>query len=87
MPTRVQVILDPEERESFRALARRDGLSLSAWLRQAGRERASKSRVRQALDSPEALSAFFAECDAREAGREPDWSEHLAVLERSKLGG
>ena len=39
MATRVQVILDEAEREAFRAIAEQEGLSLSAWLRQAGKDR------------------------------------------------
>jgi hypothetical protein len=33
------------------------------------------------------LKAFFMACDAREHGREPDWKEHLAVIEQSKRAG
>ena len=86
MASRVQVILDEAERESFRRQARAEGLSLSAWLRQAGRERA-KACTGPALGSLRALRAFFAACDLRERGREPDWHEHLEVIETSRRRG
>jgi hypothetical protein len=37
--------------------------------------------------SQEDLDALFAACDAREEGTEPDWEEHLAMIERSKGSG
>ena len=33
------------------------------------------------------LRAFFAQCDDREIGREPDWEEHLAVIDASMREG
>ena len=84
MTTRVQVILEEDEKERFQRRARREGLSLSAWLRKAGRLRLSQeSRMTSRTD----LDAFFAACDTREKGVEPDWEEHLKVIERSKSSG
>ena len=37
--TRVQVLLEEQERGQFRREAEREGLSLSAWLRRAGQDR------------------------------------------------
>lgn len=84
MTTRVQVLLEEEEKELFAREARRAGVSLSAWIREAGKERLKPARPK--LETPEALRAFFASCDSREEGREPDWEEHLRNLERSKRG-
>jgi hypothetical protein len=85
--TRVEVLLDENEEQKFQRYAKRQGLSLSAWLREAGNAlltaQANGSMAANTLD----LRAFFAACDAREKGREPDWEEHLAILERSKRGG
>jgi hypothetical protein len=86
MASRVQVILDEAERESFRRRARAEGLSLSAWLRQAGRERLN-ARPGASHDGRRALRALFASCDAREKGKEPDWREHLQVIETSRKRG
>jgi hypothetical protein len=84
---RIQVLLDPEERELFRRLARQRGLSLSAWLRDAGLRRAAEEGEVTRMRTVEALRAFFVACDQRETGREPDWEEHLAVLDASKRDG
>lgn len=89
MSTRIQVILSRDERDRFRHCAQRRGLSLSAWLRQAGLRQQAEEQARPALDTPEALDAFFAACDdARGAdGAEPAWEEHLAVIAGSRLSG
>lgn len=86
MPTRVQIVMDEMEREAFREAAAREGLSLSDWLRRAARDRLS-SVAPSKLDSMEDLLAFFAECDEREQGIEPDWREHRRVIEESKSRG
>lgn len=86
MTVRVQIILTEEERERFRHAAEREGLSLSAWLRQAGKQRLVE-HYPERISSVEDLRAFFAACDAREVGREPDWEEHLAVMEGSQRAG
>lgn len=84
---RVQVLVREKEREEFRRMARRSGLSLSAWIRQAGLEAAERERGESRLDSPQALADFFARCDVNEQGSEPDWAEHEKVIERSKRQG
>jgi hypothetical protein len=83
---RVQVLLEEEEKELFAQEAQRAGMSLSAWIREAGKERLKSRPARLKLETPDDLRAFFASCDSRNEGREPDWEEHLRVLERSKLG-
>ena len=84
--TRVQVLLDKLERERFRRRAAEEGLSLSAWLRQAGREKLEPKQSKRKMTQA-ALRAFFKECDAREKAREPDWEEHRAVMRRSIARG
>lgn len=86
MSSRVQVILDEPDLEAFRRRAEAEGLSLSAWLRQAGRERLAARPERKFSDVRQ-LRAFYARCDAREKGREPDWPDHLEVIGRSRRGG
>jgi hypothetical protein len=85
MMTRIQVVVEEEERESFRRQAHAEGLSLSAWLRRAGRERLSARGPASAAAG--ALRKLFARCDAREKGREPDRREHLQVIEASRRRG
>jgi len=33
------------------------------------------------------LKEFFQQCDSRELGTEPEWQEHLAVIQQSKSTG
>jgi hypothetical protein len=84
--TRVQVLLDEGELAHFRREAQREGLSLSAWLRQAGQERLRSRRGRR-IQTVDDLREFFHEVSAREKGREPDWAEHKAAIARSKASG
>jgi hypothetical protein len=86
MSVRVQVVMDEVERERLRRAAEREGLSLSDWLRRAARDRLRSMEARK-LSTVEDLRAFFEECDGRERGTEPDWQEHLAVIEESKASG
>ncbi len=86
MAVRVQVVVDRLERERFRCRAAEEGLSLSAWLREAGREKATARESKRRM-TPAALRAFFRKCDARERPREPDWEQHRAVIARSVAKG
>ena len=85
---RVQVLLTAEEKARFRRMAEQEGLSLSAWLRQAGRERLEASRRAGRFRDPDELTSFFVRCDEHHgAGREPDWEEHLETMRRSRRTG
>lgn len=87
MGNRVQVILDHAEREAFRAQAEREGLSLSAWLREAGRS-CLAGRQRPVIDDAASLRTFFAGLADRDAGEpEPSWDEHAAVIDTSRRSG
>ena len=83
MKVRVQVRLDEKDLSSIRRLARRAKVSVSAWMRAAARALLGEGEPRRFRTGAE-LEAFFKECDARESGREPDWDEHLAVMQRSR---
>lgn len=83
MSVRIHVVVDSEEKARLEAAARRAGKSLSAFLRDAAREKAEELHSAP-LESREALEAFFQEADARETGREPDWEEHLEVIAGSR---
>jgi hypothetical protein len=85
---RIQVLTDDAEREAFRAQARREGRSLSDWLREAGRQRLREAEAAKLL-TPEDLDAFFAELDRRhgENAREEDWEVHRVRIERSRANG
>ena len=85
---RVRLIIPDEEHDRFVREARRQGMTLSAWLRAAGRERLKEWHRAEPFESPEDLQAFFAACDALEGPeREPEWKDHLEVIAKSRRGG
>ncbi len=84
--SRVQVVLSEIEREEFRRAAAREGLSMSEFLRRAARDRLAALAPKK-LSTAEDLEAFFRECDRRQKGLEPDWEQHRAVIEESKVAG
>ena len=73
MTTRVQVILQEEEASRFKAQARKESKSLSAWLRSAGKKAMELSRNERKLTDAASLKKFFKECNEDERGKEPDW--------------
>ena len=85
---RVQLVMPDADRDRFVDQARREGMSLSAWLRAAAQERlASRKRV-NVFESPEDVKAFFKSCAALNGPEtEPDWSEHLHVMNESRSRG
>jgi hypothetical protein len=86
MSTRVHLVLDTRERDAYRARAAAEGTTLSDWLRQAARERLARTTLPR-ISTLEDLDRFFDERTAAESGREPDWDEHLGVMERSRRSG
>ena len=85
---RVQLIIPDADREQFVRQARREGLTFSAWLRAAAHERLRTNRRSFGFENMEALEDFIAYCDSLPGPeREPDWEEHLAVLNESKTRG
>ncbi len=85
---RVQLIIPDEERTRFAHQARREGMSLSAWLRAAARERLARQLKTGRFESEAELAAFFAECDKLEGpGEEPDWRQHLVTINESRGRG
>lgn len=88
MSTRIHIVVDEEEKERFRRQAERQGKSLTAWIREAAREKFEAEADRTHLETQEELNAFFASCDRRERDPEPDWEAHRGVIERSvRTGG
>ena len=77
---RVQLIIPDEDRDRFVSQARREGLTLSAWLRAAARERLEDRQRSELFESPAALEEFFRACDALKGPEtEPEWDEHLSA--------
>lgn len=85
---RIQVVLDERERAAFRSQAKAAGMSSSAWLREAGRERLRDSAAKSRFSSRNELADFSRACDER-AGkdREPDWTEHRKAIDQSRRHG
>lgn len=86
MTTRIHIPIDEADKARYRAQAEREGKTLAAWLRDAAEERIRSAAGDRDLRSTHDLKAFFQECDEREAAVEPDWEEHLEVIERSRRG-
>ena len=85
---RVQLVIPDEERDRFVRQARKEGMTLSAWLRTAARQRLEEQQRSQAFESAADIEEFFRLCDALEGPRrEPDWDQHLAVIDESRRRG
>ena len=86
MTSRIHLVLAEEEKALLERAARREGKSLSAWLREAAREKLEDSGP-PSLSTVRELEDFFAGCDRGEEGQEPDWPAHRAVMDASKRQG
>ena len=85
---RVQLIIPDEDRDRFVHQARREGLTFSAWLRAAARDRLEARQRKGRFESREDLKRFFDECDARRGpGVEPDWEDQKREMEESIIRG
>ncbi len=85
---RVQLIIPDEDRDRFAHQARREGMTLSAWLRTAARERMEERQRSEPFESPADLEKFFRECEVLEGPTmEPDWSEQLVLINESRGRG
>ena len=85
---RVQLIIPDEDRDRFVQQARQEGLTFSAWLRAAARERCEDRQRAEQFKSPGDLNRFFEECDTRRGpGMEPEWEAHLRAIEASRAAG
>ena len=64
------------------------GHDTGAWLRAAAHQRLEEQQRSGRFESPAELAEFFRKCDALEGpGVEPDWEEHLAVINASRSRG
>lgn len=89
---RVQLVIPDVDKARFVHQARREGMSLSAWLRAAARDRLAERQSGRRFRTAEDVRAFFERVHAyddleNEPEREPDWEEHLAVINESKMKG
>ena len=85
---RVQLVIPDEDRDRFVHQSRREGMTLSAWLRAAANDRLAKRQRSELFESPADLEEFFRGCDALAGPEtEPDWEEHLDVITASRSRG
>lgn len=85
---RIQLVLSSEDRDRFFHEAQKEGISLSEWLRRAGRDRARRDSSQGRFSSAVEVATFFADCDAtKEEGTEPDWDQHQSVINASRRHG
>lgn len=84
---RIHLVLPDADKDRFARQAQIEGMSLSQWLRTAAHERLERSR-RSGSWSLLELESFFRKCDELDGPeQEPDWSEHLRALDKSRLSG
>ena len=82
---RVQLVIPDEDRDRFVRQAQNEGMTLSEWLRAAARQRLEEQQRSHPFESPADLEEFFHACDALEGPeREPDWQDHLTVIDESR---
>ena len=87
MSVRIQVILKEREAARFKSQAHKEGKSMSAWLRDAGRKAIERGQRGPSLKDPESLAAFFERRNEKERGQEPDWPEHKRLILDSVKAG
>ncbi|HEY6878829.1 MAG TPA: ribbon-helix-helix protein, CopG family [Polyangiales bacterium] len=80
MTTRVQVLLEQAEKVRLERGAKHLGRSLSAFMREAALHRLAELESKKGFSKQE-LKDFFKQCSKLESGREPDWDEHLQVID------
>ena len=82
---KVQLVIPDEDLKRFVRQAQSEGMTLSEWLRAAARQRLEEQQRSHPFKSPADLEEFFRACDALEGPeREPDWQEHLIVIDESR---
>ena len=82
---KVQLVIPDEDRDRFVQQARREGLTLSAWLRAAARARLEDRQRSELFQSPADLEKFFMASDTLDGPEvEPEWDEHLSAIAESR---
>lgn len=83
---RVQLVMPEADRAEFLAQARREGMSFSAWMRAAARQRLEERRRTHPYPTEEELERFFGECAAKNAAvPQLDWDEYNRILNETRM--
>ena len=78
-------MISDEDRDGFVRQAQREGMTLSEWLRTAAHERLNHQQRAGSFASTAEIDAFFLECDDLPGpSSEPNWGEHLNVIDGSR---
>ena len=82
------MLIPDEDRDRFVHQARREEMTLSAWMRTAARQRLEEQQRSKPFQSPAEVEAFFQRCDALEGTEtETEWKQHLGVMDDSRKRG
>lgn len=84
---RIQVILNAEEKETFRRASKQEGLSLSAWFVQAAYDRLRAKEENRPIKNAKELRRFFRSLNDNPELVEPDWEEQKRLIADSKRSG
>ena len=85
---RIHLVVSEPDRTRYAAAARREGLTLSAWLRAAAADRLDRRAGAEPFRTGDDVWRFFKDRDAEtECGPEPDWEQHLEVMRASRSLG
>lgn len=85
---RIHLVVSEPDRTRYAAAARREGLTLSAWLRAAAADRLDRRSHAEPFGTDDDVWQFFEDRDAEAGcGTEPDWEQHLAVMRASRSRG
>lgn len=87
MSARIHIVVEPEEKERFRARARQEGKTLSEWLRDVARQALVRGEGGTEIRTVDELREFFKRSDEREKGTEPDWGAHRRQIDESMRDG
>lgn len=87
MSTRIQVVLESNEKVLFQNAARKRGMSMSAWFKECARKEIEEHEKRVTPRTKAELKDFFKTCDEQEQGMEPDWEEQKGVIQASVISG
>jgi len=87
MSARIHIVVEPEEKERFRARARQEGMTLSKWLRDVARQALMRGEGGAEIRTVDQLREFFKRSNEREQGVEPDWRAHRRQIDESMRDG
>ena len=87
----IQIVITEEDRQRFAEQAEREGKTLDAWLISVARQQIAEpktgKRMRKFKSRDEIRTYLRSHSDLDKLEREPDWEEHLRIIDLSKRQG